>query len=380
MQDPLNAPNANRSFFMFKRTLLAASLGLAALASAQAMAVTGGGASLPAELYKGSADSILPSNFSYAVTGSGTGKTAFLSNNSALFSTSGTVHFAGSDSVLSSTDLAGYNAAVYGPLIQVPSVATSVTIPYKKAGNTTLNLTSQQLCDAFSGTKTTWGQLLGTSDTTAIRVVYRTGSSGTSELLSRHLESVCKDQFKTNSTFTSARLAGGTLPSNWVGVALTENVVSEVNAVDGSIGYVSPDVVTVGDNAQVAQVNGKLPTNANVNAALGSVAVPADAVKNNPVNWVPVFTNPAAGYPIVGYTNFIFGQCYKDANVAADVRAFITKHWGGTTTNSAVTAHGFIPVNSTWKTAVANTFVNNTAGLNLDINNVNVCNATVGRP
>ncbi|MDR0280256.1 MAG: substrate-binding domain-containing protein [Paucimonas sp.] len=366
---------------MFKRTLLAASLGLAALASAQAMAVTGGGASLPAELYSGSADSILPSNFSYAVTGSGTGKTAFLSNNSALFSTTGTVHFAGSDSVLSTADLAGYNSAVYGPLIQVPSVATSVTIPYKKAGNTTLNLTSQQLCDAFSGTKTTWGQLLGGSDNTPIRIVYRNVSSGTSELLSRHLESVCPSQFKTSSTFTSARLAGGTLPSNWVGVAETLDVVGAVNAVDGSIGYVGPDVVTVTDNSQVAQVNGKLPTNGNVSSALASVSVPTDAQKNDPTKWAPVVANPGtAGYSIVGYTNFIFGQCYKDAAVAADVRAFITKHWGGTTTNGAVTAHGFIPVNTTWKNAIHNTFVSNASGLNLDINNVNVCNASVGRP
>lgn len=368
---------------MFKRTLLAASLGLAALASAQAMAVTGGGASLPAELYKGSADSILPSNFSYAVTGSGTGKSAFLTNNSALFSTTGTVHFAGSDSILSSTELTNYNnnfSASYGPLIQVPSVATSVTVPYKKAGTTTLNLTSQQLCDAFSGAKTTWGQLLGTSDTTAIRIVYRNVSSGTSELLTRHLNAVCPSQFGVSSTFTSARLAGGTLPSNWVGVAETADVLGQVNALDGSIGYVSPDVVTVSDNAQVAQVNGKLPTAANVSAALGSASIPANAVKGNPALWAPVFSNPTAGYSIVGYTNFIFGQCYKDANVAADVRAFITKHWGGTSTNVAVANHGFIPVAAAWKTAVQNTFVNNTDGLNLDINNANVCNANVGRP
>ena len=117
---------------MFKRSLIAASLSVAALVSAQAMAVTGGGASLPAELYKGSADSILPANFSYAVTGSGTGKNAFLTNNSSLFGATGTVHYAGSDSVLSSSELSTYNTNynnTYGPLIQIPSVATSVTVP-----------------------------------------------------------------------------------------------------------------------------------------------------------------------------------------------------------------------------------------------------------
>ncbi|MFO5990952.1 phosphate ABC transporter substrate-binding protein PstS, partial [Pseudomonas aeruginosa] len=368
---------------MFKRSLIAASLSVAALVSAQAMAVTGGGASLPAELYKGSADSILPANFSYAVTGSGTGKNAFLTNNSSLFGTTGTVHYAGSDSVLSGSELTTYNSnynGTYGPLIQIPSVATSVTVPYRKDGNTTLNLTSAQLCDAFSGAKTTWGQLLGTTDSTPIRIVYRTGSSGTTELFTRHLNSICPTRFATNSTFTNARLpAGGTLPSNWVGVAATSTVVSTVKATNGSLGYVSPDAVNINSNAEVSRVNGNLPTQANVSTALGSVAPPANAAdRADPSKWVPVFTNPSAGYSIVGYTNFVFGQCYKDASVSTDVRAFINKHYGGTTTNAAVAAHGFIPLTPAWKSAIVSAFYTGTSE-NLAIGNTNVCN-TKGRP
>ncbi len=368
---------------MFKRSLIAASLSVAALVSAQAMAVTGGGASLPAELYKGSADSILPANFSYAVTGSGTGKNAFLTNNSSLFGTTGTVHYAGSDSVLSGSELTTYNSnynGTYGPLIQIPSVATSVTVPYRKDGNTTLNLTSAQLCDAFSGAKTTWGQLLGTTDSTPIRIVYRTGSSGTTELFTRHLNSICPTRFATNSTFTNARLpAGGTLPGNWVGVAATSTVVSTVKATNGSLGYVSPDAVNINSNAEVSRVNGNLPTQANVSTALGSVAPPANAAdRADPSKWVPVFTNPSAGYSIVGYTNFVFGQCYKDASVSTDVRAFINKHYGGTTTNAAVAAHGFIPLTPAWKSAIVSAFYTGTSE-NLAIGNTNVCN-TKGRP
>ncbi|TFA85856.1 MULTISPECIES: substrate-binding domain-containing protein [unclassified Pseudomonas] len=368
---------------MFKRTLIAASLTVAALASAQAMAanVTGGGATLPAALYKGSSNSILPTNFSYVGTGSGTGKTAFLTNNSALFSTTGSVHFAGSDSILSASEISTYNAnfgASYGPLIQLPSVATSVAIPYKKSGQTALNLTSAQLCDAFSGAKATWGELLGTSDTTPIRVVYRNVSSGTSEILTRHLNSICPTRFATNSTFTSARLpAGSTLPSNWVGVAGTADVATQVNAVDGSIGYVGPDGVNAASNAVVARVNGVQPTTANVSLALGSAALPT--TPSNPSQWVPVVPNPASGYPIVAYTNFIFGQCYKDAAVAADVKAFLTTHYSNPGNNAATIAHSFTPVPTNWKAAVTANFVTNTSGNNLDINNASVCNA-VGRP
>ncbi|HBO3685325.1 TPA: substrate-binding domain-containing protein [Pseudomonas aeruginosa] len=368
---------------MFKRSLIAASLSVAALVSAQAMAVTGGGASLPAELYKGSADSILPANFSYAVTGSGKGKLAFLTNDSSQFGTTGTVHYAGSDSILSSSELSTYNTnynGTYGPLIQIPSVATSVTVPYKKSGITNLNLTSAQLCNVFAGTTKTWGALLGTSDTTPIRVIYRSTSSGTTELFTRHLNSVCSDKFATSSTFTSARLpVNGALPSNWVGVAETADVLSNLDAVDGSIGYVSPDVVNVSDNARVSRVNNNLPTAANVQTALGSVAPPATAAdRANPSKWVPVFANPTAGYSIVGYTNFVFGQCYKDASVSTDVRAFINKHYGGTTTNAAVAAHGFIPLTSAWKSAIVSAFYTGTSE-NLAIGNTNVCN-TKGRP
>ncbi|QXI18434.1 substrate-binding domain-containing protein [Pseudomonas hamedanensis] len=366
---------------MFKRTLIAASLTVAALASAQAMAVTGGGASLPAALYKGSANSILPANFSYAVTGSGIGKSAFLTNNAAQFSTTGTVHFAASDSILSATELSTYNTnfgGSYGPLIQLPSVATSVAIPYKKAGNTTLNLTSAQLCDALSGAKTTWGQLLGTADTTAIRVVYRSTSSGTTEILSRHLNSVCPTKFAVNTTFTNARLpAGSALPSNWVGVANTADVATAVNAVDGSIGYVGPDGVNAASNAVVARINGVQPTSANVNTALASAPLPTNPAL--PAQWSPVVANPASGYAMAAYTNFIFGQCYKDAAVAADVKAFLTQHYSTPGNAVATAAHGFIPVPTNWKNAVTANFITNTTGNNLNINNASVCNA-VGRP
>ncbi|WP_445178565.1 substrate-binding domain-containing protein [Pseudomonas sp. McL0111] len=368
---------------MFKRTLIAASLTVAALASAQAMAanVTGGGATLPAALYKGSANSILPANFSYLGTGSGTGKSAFLTNNSALFNTTGSVHFAGSDSILSASELSTYTTnfgTAYGPLIQLPSVATSVAIPYKKTGQTTLNLTSAQLCDVFSGTVTKWGTLLGTSDNTDIRVVYRNVSSGTTEILSRHLASICPTKFTTNSTFTSARLpAGSALPSNWVGVADTANVAPTVNLVDGSIGYVGPDGVNASSNALVSRVNGIQPTQANVTAALSTATLPANPAK--PEQWVPVVANPASGYPISAYTNFIFGQCYADASVAADVKAFLTTHYSVPGNAAATLAHGFSNVPTNWKNAVTANFVTNTTGNKLDINNASVCNA-IGRP
>ncbi len=87
-------------------------------------------------------------------------------------------------------------------------------------------------------------------------------------------------------------------------------------------------------------------------ATLETAALPTGAAAENLANWVPVFGNPNAGYPIAGYTNFVFGQCYKNGTVGANVRAFLARHYGvampaasrrgRTTTRSARTK--FIPL------------------------------------
>ncbi|MFC3943121.1 protein disulfide reductase [Pseudomonas gingeri NCPPB 3146 = LMG 5327] len=376
---------------MFKRTLMAASLAVAALASAQSMAaVVGGGATLPEGLYNDSA--FRPSTFDvYVGVGSGAGKTAFLKNDATQFGKAAgvPVSYAGSDSILSSgtstAELETYNtahntaglpnAANWGPLIQIPSVGTSVTIPYNKSGITNLDLTSAQLCQAFSGQAATWGALLGTTDTTPIVVVYRSGSSGTSEVLSRHLNSQCPTLFTTSSTFTTAQT--GAEPANWIAVATSGDMASTVAATPGAIGYVGPDSVDATNNAVVAKVNGLLPTVGNVTTALSAIAPPTGTARNNPANWAPVLANPATGYSLVAYTFLDIGQCYRDAAVTTSVRDFMTKHYGAISNNdSIITAHKFIPLSGTWKSAIRGAFLTSNS---LAVGDTSVCNG-IGRP
>ncbi|WP_347900591.1 substrate-binding domain-containing protein [Pseudomonas purpurea] len=393
---------------MFKRTMIAASLAVAALASAQSMAaVVGGGATLPEKLYNGASPlpRLLPTDFSYTGVGSGGGKTAFLTNAAASINQpAGTpVDFAGSDSVLSATELANYNtanAATFGKLIQIPAVGTSVTIPYKKSGVTNLQLTGAQLCDIFSGTVTTWGPILGTADTTPIKVIYRSGSSGTTELFSRFLNDSCSTKFGVSSTFTTANI--GAEPANWQAVAGSGDVVNPLNLTDGAIGYVSPDYIPAPiSNTSVARVSklavapgsAPLPTLANTTAALGSATVPAAADRANPLKWVPTFGSAAndtavpvgaSQYPIVGYTNFLVGQCYTTAADATAVRNFLTSLYTGTK-DSTVKAHAFsvLPGTAAVPTGLAGeikkVFLDNAYGDGLDIANVSVCNGK-GRP
>jgi ABC-type phosphate transport system substrate-binding protein len=397
---------------MFKPVAMAAVMvaGVLAAGAASAQIAVGGGATLPEVLY----DQILPSgvghtNFSYTGTGSGAGKTAFYNNNATAFKNESlatapfwpatqSVHFAGSDSLVSAAERDSYNSArlaTWGRMIQVPAVGTSVLVPYKRAGIANLNLTDAQMCAIFSN-KTggqTWGQLRGTTDATTVKVVYRTDTSGTTELLARYLVAACPSSgFVVSNAFTTmvaGALTGGTIPSHWVG-ANGSSGVSGSFGVDGRVGYLSPEAAYTGsDNSVVARINNSLPSAAAIQAVLATKALPTAGTTPaeilaaaNPLNWVPAYQKPASGYPIFGTTNLLVNQCYRDPAIQTKVKNFLTGLFG-TTHNAAITAHNFVNLPATgttttnWKKAVSDVFLN--AAHPLGIGNVNACN-NIGRP
>lgn len=383
---------------MFKRNVLAVSMAVAGLCSAQAMAaVVGGGATLPQNLYNTA--TVLPSGFNaYIGVGSGAGKSAVLTNDSTKLGLAAgiTVDYAGSDSILSASEISTYqaahqspavpttSAANWGPLVQVPSAATSVTIPYKLtlAGGAALNnldLTSAQLCDIFSGTITTWNQVNASYPSTPITVVYRAGSSGTTEIFTRHLNSQCSAKFTTNSTFTTANV--GAEPASWIAATGSANLASTVASTEGAIGYVGPEDVDATNNAVVAKVNGLLPTIGNVTTALSTIAPPSTAAdRADPSKWVPVLANPASGYKIVGYTNLVFSQCYKDSADQTAIRNFINRHYtlsDASNNDDEIIANKLIPLTDDWKTAVRNSFF--LVSSSLAVGNTTACTG-IGRP
>ncbi|OOG83762.1 alkaline phosphatase [Pseudomonas sp. A25(2017)] len=392
---------------MFKRNVLAVSLTLAGLCAAQAaMAdVNGGGATLPQPLYQTAG--VLTAGFApYLGVGSGNGKLAFLNNDYTKIKPGDTsnppknVHWAGSDSKLNATELSGYVSAhgtAWGPLIQVPSVATSVAIPFNKTGTANVNLSVNQLCGVFSGRLTDWSQITGSGRTGAITVVYRGESSGTTELFTRFLNAKCTETGTFAITTNFASSYSGGLPANALAATGSQAVMTAVNAAQGRITYMSPDYAAttlagLDDATKVARVAGVSPAPANVSAAIAAVPVPATANRANPNAWVPVFaatTNPndpsvvaypATGYPILGFTNVIFSQCYADAAQTTQVRDFFNRHYNATAANSndaAITANRFVPLPLTWKNAIRGSFV--TATNTLSIGNTNVCNG-IGRP
>ncbi|WP_411379863.1 substrate-binding domain-containing protein [Pseudomonas sp. MPB26] len=402
---------------MFKRNVLAVSMTLAALCSAQAaMAdVNGGGATLPQPLYQTA--NVLTAGFAqYIGVGSGKGKLAFLNNDYSQFVagvTNKNVHWAGSDSKLSATELSTYASAkqpTWGKLIQVPSVATSVAIPFNKAGANAVNLSVDQLCGVFSGRLATWDLIPGSGRTGPITVVYRKENSGTTELFTRFLNAKCKPALE-GGTFAITQAFGssfsGGLPAtalnplqqaNPAGGTYTDTsagVMSTLNAGDGRVTYMSPDYAAatlagLDDATKVATIAGVSPNPANVSTAIGTVPVPTNVADQNA--WVPTFAAaanpsdpsvvayPTTGYPILGFTNLIFSQCYADATQTSQVRAFFTRHYGSnalTNNDAAIRNNRFVPLPATWKTAVRDNFL--TATSNLSIGKADVCNA-IGRP
>ncbi|CRM45100.1 MULTISPECIES: substrate-binding domain-containing protein [Pseudomonas] len=395
---------------MFKRNVLAVSMTLAALCSAQAALadINGGGATLPQALYQTSG--VLTAGFApYIGVGSGNGKSAFLNNDYTKFVagvTNKNVHWAGSDSKLSATELSTYASAkqpAWGKLIQVPSVGTAVAIPFNKSGTAAVDLSVSELCGVFSGRIADWSGISGSGRTGAIKIVYRSESSGTTELFTRFLNAKCTTEagtFAVTPIFANSYSLGLTPLVGAVAATGSQGVMTSLGATDGGITYMSPDFAAptlagLDDATKVARVGKNVATNtlgvspaaANVSAAIGAVPVPAAAVRSNPDAWVPVFgpdntagvqPYPTTGYPILGFTNLIFSQCYADATQTTQVRDFFTKHYGASSNNdAAITANAFVPLPTAWKATVRASFL--TASSALSIGNTNVCNG-IGRP
>jgi len=357
----------------------AVALAFAAISASAAMAATphliSGGSSLvaPSITSEGTVFPTADGTFSYFSANSSTGQAAFLTNNSSLYGTTGTVDFGNSDSALQGSQVTAYNGTAglgvtNGPLIQIPYVTTPITVPLTNAPTgtgpalpadashtPTVALNDADLCGIFSGAFTNWNQVSNPDHSTlypagAITVVYRTDGSGTSDLLTRHLAAVCAlpgmptasgVTFVETQTFANV-FPGATVPSNFMGASGSGGVAAKLislraaaasaSSTDSAVGYLSPDFTNTflapssssaaSDNLSVASLFNTtsavdvVPTAANASTALAGFGPPGTpsntASAADPTQWVPNAANPATGYPISGTTNIILSQCYAN--------------------------------------------------------------------
>ncbi|MBR8654485.1 substrate-binding domain-containing protein [Achromobacter sp. Marseille-Q0513] len=410
---------------MFNRNSLVAALSAAGLMALSGAAlaqqvVVSGGATLPAPLYNDEITSFPASTFKpYVGVGSGAGKTAFLTNNASGLYSSGVVHWIGSESILTQAQINDYlitglgrldMPTGHGPLIQIPAMVTPITISYKGPTDV-VQLTKGQLCGVLSGKFDKWSDI-GVSSGTApdrFKVIYRKDDSGTTQLLTRHLQAVCGPD--ANVAFTGKSVFAEEfptwfgqpqLPPQFIGVNGSAGVAAQADLEPSVITYLGPDPAHTSKlrQAELFNINdfepwvSYAPTAENVESAMASTVASLPTATGpverdprranwtnslnqaNPFNWIRASVNPRTGYPIVGYTSFVLSQCYENASVTSAIKDFLTKHYSAS--NDKPAQHLLVPLGRVNRMRILSAFVTGTIA-NLNVGNATVCGNYAGR-
>jgi ABC-type phosphate transport system substrate-binding protein len=427
------------------RKLLACSILAAALSTSAAHAQTtlnGGGSSLAFPTYTAEFAAYTQAHptikFSYAAVGSGSGQTAFLTNNITLFSsppagtqTYGTivgsqVDFGASDAFLIASQLTNpatgsygtstVGSAVDGPLIQVPTFGVPITLAYNEPGASSLTLSDTQLCGVLSGKITDWNLLDPSIPAgTTIDVVYFSNSSGTTFLTTQHLNAVCN---LSNSSFpvlpvpitthfvasTGGVFTSSNVPPNFIGANASSGVSTALLNTTNSIGYLSPDYTSIAPHSLnttslpvaslINSIDGKAYQPTVANTTLGLANPDPDNSTNakppgnptaamDPLNWIPTIAQTLKGYPIVGYSTLELSSCYADAAAGTSLEAFLKAEYSTASYKTIITTNGFVPLTNSaaapYVKTVEAVFLSNNSKDGLNIDNEKLCAGYAGR-
>jgi phosphate transport system substrate-binding protein len=240
-----------------------------------------------------------------------------------------TVDFAGSDPALKPTDTKGMK----GPVLQSPVAFGAITVSYNLPGvKSGLKLDGPTIASIFSGKIKTWDDPAikalnpGMSlPSTAITVVHRSDSSGTTNGFTKYLSMVSPGWRSSIGFGKDVKWPVGT------GAAKNSGVAAAVKQTSGAIGYVE-QAYAIENNFTYAAIKNfrgtyELPTIANTSAAAAGIKVPADL-------GISTIDSPASGaYPIVSQT---FLDAYADpckdgkasTSTASGLKAFLTYAFG----------------------------------------------------
>jgi ABC-type phosphate transport system substrate-binding protein len=423
----------------------AAALSLGTAHATTTTTLNTGGSSLAAptyialyQLYTQSHPSVL---WNYEAVGSGSGQNAFLNNQISYFEnvpagtlTYGTivgtqVDLGASDAALSASQLTNpatgsyANSASDGPLIQIPTIGTPITIPYNQSvensASSPLKLTDDQVCGVLSGKITDWHSLNSKIPAgTTIEVAYRSDGSGTTFLLTQHLNKVCNS---SNSSFPTLPVpitkyfvsstpsndpvfatAPGS-PASFTGESGSANVAAYLVATANSFSYLSPDYTSIAPKSanttslkvaslvNAANNTAYQPSVSNTqlglaNAGAGATNSAPPSTKTaamDPLNWVPLIPVTTKGYPIVGYTTIEVSSCYANKAAGTAIIGLLNDTFGNSSYETIIKNNGFVTLSSSaaspYVQAVKADFTGNTSGYDLNIDNTTVCGSLPGR-
>jgi phosphate transport system substrate-binding protein len=291
--------------------LAAAGAALSVAPRAQAIDLTGAGATFPNPIYSkwfAEYKKVQPDvSFNYQPIGSGGGQKQILE---------GTVDFGASDGPMSDENL----AKAPSKILHIPTVAGAVAVTYNLPGVKELKLDGPTLADIYLGKITKWNDpAIAKQNSGAklpdqpIAVVHRADGSGTSYIFVDYLSKISPEWMsKVGKPNNSPNWpAGGGAKGN-------DGVSSMAQKVAGSIAYV--ELIYAAQNklpvAEIKNAEGVYlkPTLEGITAAVATATIPDD------FRFSMVNAPGKASYPISGVTWLLVYEQQKDA---AKGKAFV---------------------------------------------------------
>ncbi|MEH1841625.1 MAG: substrate-binding domain-containing protein [Nostoc sp.] len=341
----------------------------------------GVGASTVNALFTG-LKTVAPSiTLTYSPVGSGAGLTAFFTQTPPA-GTPGPITFAASDDPVAGTETVtggrGY--------VQVPVVGVGITLAYNANGLTVptggIKLSRASYCGILNGSIKNWddksisadngGQIAGN---VPIKVVRRSDSSGSTFVLSSHLNTACKPAATPGlpAAYVWNRGVGTTVnwPTTFIGATGGSGVATAIASTKGAIGYVD-SATRLARNLPAALLRNKTgnytapSTDAITDALLGGTVVKYGTNPTNRLIRIDNLNDPTRpnAYPISTATYFLFYDIYSDATITNSIKSLLTLA-SGSIGDTFVASLGYAPLPASIKTVsigVVNTCVNSVLG------------------
>jgi phosphate transport system substrate-binding protein len=235
----------------------------------------------------------------------------------------GIVAFAGTDGTIKDADIAGYKG---GEVLYFPTVVAPITVSYNLSGVDGLQLSPTTIAKIFQRQITKWNDAAIAAENTgvtlpdtAITVVHRSDSSGTTGNFTKFLEkSVGKDKgaIWTLGTDSTVQWAADTQAGEG-----NAGVAQIVKSTDGAIGYVDFSDATDGglQMASIENAAGKF-----VAPSLeGASAAAAGAKIADNLTYSAIWADGDAAYPITAQTWIIAYKVQTDAAKGEALKAFL---------------------------------------------------------
>jgi phosphate transport system substrate-binding protein len=251
----------------------------------------------------------------YAGGGSGKGRQDFADQ---------VVDFAGSDAPYKPEDLAGVKG---GTFFYFPTVAAPITVSYNLTSVKKLQLSAETLAKIFSGEIKTWDDAAIKADnkgaklpSTAITVVHRADSSGTTENFTKFLTAAAPTAWTLGSGSTVSWPADTQAGQGNSGVGQT------VKSTDGAIGYVDfADAKAL--KLQFARIKNKDGKFVAPSVKATTAAVDKAQVKDD-LTYDPLNASGAGAYPIAAPTWLLVYQNQSDSAKGTAVKNFLNYIYG----------------------------------------------------